>query len=83
VSASLDHFTLNTFMTSSPRWLMTLTAMRLDLGSSSASFAPGADEVDVALVKINDVAGNDTGRVRSGDAGYHLRPLTNGSIPRT
>jgi hypothetical protein len=26
------HFTENTFITSSPRWLMTLTAMRPDLG---------------------------------------------------
>ena len=31
---SSTSYTLNTFMTSSPRWLMTLTAMRPDVGLS-------------------------------------------------
>src|SRR5260370_14401171 len=34
--AELHHFTLKTFITSSPRWLMTLTAIRPDLGFSKA-----------------------------------------------
>ena len=42
--------TLNTFITSSPRWLMTLTAMRPDLGFSNGR--------DVSLLRLAQASGS-------------------------
>src|SRR5437667_1071329 len=65
------HVSLNTFITSSPRWLMTFTAMRPDLGLSKAR--------DVSLCRVAQAA-SSISALSVHDEGYQVDRQPDGEL---